>query len=207
MARLDAWLRRVPVWAIWAAGVLPLAWVVWLTLTNDLGVDPVKEVEHRLGKIALWFLVGGLAISPARRFLGLNLLRYRRAIGLLAFSYVALHLVAWAVLDMSLHLTQAANDLVKRPYLLFGITAFLLLIPLAITSNNASIRRLGAKWRKLHWLVYPAMLLGVVHYLWQMKIIRPEGWIWLSVALVLLGLRLIPKPAQSARKPRERTAR
>lgn len=193
IARLDRWLKRVPNWAVWLAGLLPLAWVVFLVVTNDLGVDPVKEVEHRLGKIALWFLVGGLAITPVRRFAGLNLIRYRRAIGLLAFIYVALHLVAWAVLDMGLLLSQAASDLVRRPYLIFGITAFILMIPLAITSNNASIRKLGARWRKLHWLVYPAVMLGIVHYLWQMKIIRTEGWIWLAAALILLAVRLVPK--------------
>ncbi len=205
IAHLDRWLKRIPNWAVWLAGFIPLAWVVYLVVTNDLGVDPVKEVEHRLGKIALWFLVGGLLITPARRFLGLNLLRYRRTIGLLAFIYVSLHLLAWAVLDMGLLLSQAASDLVRRPYLIFGITAFILLIPLAVTSNNASIRKLGAKWRKLHWLVYPAVLLGVVHYLWQMKVIRTEGWIWLVVALAVLALRFRwPKALRQRSTPLQR---
>lgn len=195
IAKIDTWLKRIPNWAVWIAGFIPLAWVVWLTIANDLGVDPVKEIEHRLGKIALWFLIGGLVISPLRKFVGLNFLRYRRTIGLLAFIYVALHLLAWAVFDMGLLLSQAASDLVKRPYLIFGISAFILLIPLAITSNNASIKRLGGlNWRRLHWLVYPAVTLGVVHYLWQMKVIRLEGWIWLAALLLLLALRLkLPK--------------
>lgn len=183
-------LRRIPGWAVYALGLVPLAWIVWLVLSGGIGVDPVKAIEHRLGKVALWFLVGGLAITPARRVLGLNLLRFRRAVGLLAFFYVALHLVAWFWLDMALLWAQAAGDLIKRPYLLMGITAFLLMIPLALTSNDASIRRLRANWRRLHWLVYPAVALGGLHYLWQMKVITPEGWIWAAVIAGLLVMRL-----------------
>lgn len=182
--------RRVPGWAVYALGLIPLGWIVWLTLSGGIGVDPVKGIEHRLGKVALWFLVGGLAITPARRVLGLNLIRFRRAVGLLAFFYVALHLIAWFWLDMALLWAQAARDLVKRPYLVMGITAFLLMTPLALTSNDASIRRLRANWRRLHWLVYPAVALGGLHYLWQMKVITPEGWIWAAVIVGLLAMRL-----------------
>ncbi|MBE2277885.1 MAG: protein-methionine-sulfoxide reductase heme-binding subunit MsrQ [Rhodobacteraceae bacterium] len=191
--RLNRTLRRVPGWTVYLAGLLPLAWIVWLMLTGGLGVDPVREIEHRLGKIALWFLLGGLAITPLRRLAGLNLLRFRRAVGLLGFFYVALHLVAWLWLDMGLLWSQAAVDLVKRPYLLFGITAFVLLIPLALTSNDAAVRRLGPGWRRLHRLVYPAVGLGMVHYLWQMKVITGEGWIWAGAATALLVLRFRPR--------------
>jgi len=189
---LNGWARRVPSWAVYSLGLIPLGWIVWLTFSGGIGVDPVKGIEHRLGKIALWFLAGGLAITPARRLLGLNLIRFRRAVGLLAFFYVTLHLVAWFWLDMALLWAQAARDLVKRPYLVMGITAFVLLIPLAVTSNDASIRRLRANWRRLHWLVYPAVALGVLHYLWQMKVITPEGWTWAGVIFGLLVLRLPP---------------
>ncbi|MDV7270974.1 protein-methionine-sulfoxide reductase heme-binding subunit MsrQ [Thioclava sp. A2] len=192
VAPLNGTLRRLPVGAVYLAGLLPLAWIVWLVIGGDIGVDPVKEIEHRLGKDALWFLVGGLAITPARRIWGLNLIRYRRAIGLLAFFYLVLHLMAWVVLDMTLLWQQAANDLIKRPYLLLGISAFLMLLPLALTSNNWSVRRLGRNWRRVHWLVYPAVFLGVVHYLLQMKVVSAEGWTWLAVIVVLLALR-IPK--------------
>lgn len=191
-APVNTVLRRVPTWPVYLAGLIPLGWVICLTLYGGIGVDPVKGIEHRLGKIALWFLMGGLAITPVRRFLGLNLPRYRRAIGLLAFFYVTLHLVVWAVLDMGMLWEQAVRDLIRRPYLFFGITAFALLIPLALTSNNASIRKLGRNWRRLHWLVYPAVLLGVVHYLWQMKVISGQGWLWLGALVLLLGLRFLP---------------
>ncbi len=188
---LNGALRRVPPGVVYLLGLLPLAWIVWLTLSGGIGVDPVKGIEHRLGKVALWFLVGGLAITPLRRITGLNLLRYRRAVGLLGFAYVAAHLLAWVVLDMGLLWAQAAADLVKRPYLLLGITGFALLVPLALTSNTASVRRLGRNWRRLHWLVYPAVSLGVLHYLMQMKVISSEGWIWAAVLAGLLGVRLV----------------
>ncbi|MFT3690846.1 protein-methionine-sulfoxide reductase heme-binding subunit MsrQ [Paenirhodobacter sp.] len=188
-------MRRIPVWAVYLAGLIPLGWVLWLVVSGQIGVDPVKEIEHRLGKIALWFLIGGLAITPLRRWA--NLLRFRRAVGLIAFFYVCLHIAAWFVLDMGLLWPQALNDLVKRPYLLIGGIGFGLLIPLAVTSNNASIRRLGKGWKRLHLLVYPAAGCAVLHYLWQMKVIRPEGWIWLAILCVLLiwrfrGLKFIP---------------
>lgn len=189
-ARLNGTLRRVPPGVVNVLGLIPLGWIIWLTLSGGIGIDPVKGIEHRLGKVALWFLIGGLAITPALRLLRLNLLRYRRAVGLLAFFYVVLHLVAWVVLDMGLLWQQAAADLVKRPYLLFGISALALMVPLALTSNARSVRRLGANWRRLHWLTYPAVTLAVVHYLWQMKVISAEGWTWAAALAVLLTLRL-----------------
>jgi methionine sulfoxide reductase heme-binding subunit len=187
MKWLNGALRKLPTWAVYLAGLIPLAWIIYLTLYGGIGVDPVKGIEHRLGKVALWFLVGGLTITPIRRWL--NLVKFRRAIGLLGFFYLALHLTAWIWFDMGLLLSQALADLVKRPYLTYGIIAFLLLIPLAITSNNAYIRKLGSKWRTLHMLVYPAVTLGVVHYLMQMKVVSNEGWIWLAVLVGLLALR------------------
>ncbi|AOZ70749.1 sulfoxide reductase heme-binding subunit YedZ [Rhodobacter xanthinilyticus] len=183
-------LRRVPVWAVYLAGLLPLCWIIWLTLAGGIGVDPVKAIEHRLGKVALWFLIGGLAVTPLRRIAGLNLIRFRRALGLTAFLYVCLHALAWIWFDMGLLWAQAAADLVKRPYLLFGMVALALIVPLALTSNTASVRRLGPAWRRLHWLTYPAVALGVVHYLWQMKVISTEGWLWAAALAGLLVLRL-----------------
>lgn len=185
---LDRWLRRCPAWLPYALGLLPLAWIIWLVLSGDIGADPVKAIERRLGKIALWLLMGGLAIRPLRPWL--NLMRFRRAVGLLAFLYLCLHLLAWIWLDMALLLGQALADLAKRPYLTLGLLGFLLLLPLALTSNRLSIRGLGRNWQRLHRLVYPAVALGVVHYLMQMKIILAEGWLWALALAVLLLLRL-----------------
>lgn len=184
-------LRKLPVWAVYLAGALPLAWIVWLLFTDGLGIDPVKQIEHRLGKIGLQLIVAGLAVTPLRRLAGLNLLRFRRAIGVLAFSYVVLHLAAWLVLDMALLWRQILGDIVKRPYLTLGMAGFLALLPLAATSNDRALRRLGGmRWRRLHRLVYPAALLGGVHYLWLVKAWPPEPFVYLGAILVLLALRL-----------------
>ncbi|WBL32884.1 protein-methionine-sulfoxide reductase heme-binding subunit MsrQ [Sinirhodobacter sp. HNIBRBA609] len=198
-ATVNGSLRRVSPGWIYLAGLIPLAWIVWLGLSNGLGVDPVKEIEHRLGKVALWFLMGGLAITPARRFFGLNLIRYRRAIGLIAFFYLCLHLTAWVVLDMTLLWEQALRDLVKRPYLYLGLTGFAALIPLALTSNNRSVRKLGRNWRRLHWLVYPAVGLGVVHYLMQMKVVTAEGWAWAATFSTLMVARVAARALPTRR--------
>lgn len=188
---LNGALRRVPPWVVYLAGTLPLAWILWLLVHNGLGVDPVKEIEQRLGKIGLQLIVAGLAVTPLRRFGGLNLLRFRRAIGVLAFCYVALHLAAWVVLDMALLWQQALGDIVKRPYLTLGMAGFAALVPLAATSNNWALRRLGGqRWRQLHRLVYPAAVLGGVHYLWLVKAWPPEPFVYLGAILALLALRL-----------------
>ncbi len=190
--RLNAVLRHVPVGAVWLAGLLPLALLVWDTVAANLGVEPIREIEHRLGLTALYFLIGGLAVTPVLRLFGLNLIRYRRAIGLLAFAYLCLHMLAWAVMDMGLLWGQMARDVVKRPYLLFGMAAFLALLPLALTSNDLSIRKMGGQaWRRLHRLVYPAAVLACVHYLWVGKVITLAPALWLAVVLGLLIIRPI----------------
>ena len=163
-------------------------------------VVDLREIEHRLGKIGLWFLLGGLAITPLRRWTGISALRQRRAIGLLAFLYIVLHLLAWLTLDMGLRLSQSLQDLIRRPYLFLGIASFALMLPLAVTSGQWAIRRMGRHWRQLHRLIYPAVLLAVLHYLWQMKVVTSEGWIWLTAAIVLLALRLIPPVNRPTRR-------
>ena len=190
MDRLNALSRRVPVNAVYLAGVLPFLWIVWLTLTNGLGPDPVKAIELRLGELGLQFLVAGLAITPLR-WAGLNLIRFRRAVGLLAFFYVSMHLMAWVTLDMGLRWEQMAADLVKRWYIIIGMLAFATMIPLAVTSTNAAIRRLGpAAWNRLHRLVYVSALGGAIHYLMLVKAWPVEPLAYLAAVLVFLGLRL-----------------
>ena len=188
--RLNAVSRRLPEWGVWIFGLVPLAWLIVQVLSGGVLVDPVKAIEHDLGKTGLWLLFICLAIPPLRAATGVNLIRHRRAMGLLAFLYIALHLLTWIWLDMGLLIGQAAADLVRRPYLIMGILAFLMLIPLAVTSNKVSIRWMGRNWRRLHLLIWPATLLAVLHYLWQMKVIRPEGWVWFVVFVVLLFWRV-----------------
>lgn len=179
---------RIPVWVVWALGGIPLLVLIW-DLWNGLGPDPVRMVEHRLGRTAVYFLILGLAVTPLRPWV--NLMPYRRAIGLIAFGYAMLHVLAWGWLDMGLRWSQMAGDLVKRSYLIFGAAGFVMLIPLAVTSNNLSIRRMRQNWRRLHRLVYPAILLVMLHWLWVLKVWESWPLLLLGLILALLGMRFV----------------
>lgn len=194
--QLNDALRRLPVWAVWLGGLIPLALLIWDTLTGGLGIDPVRDIEHRLGRTALYFLVASLAVTPLLRITGVSLMKFRRALGLLCFTYAVLHVLGWVSIDMAFLWKQMISDVTKRPYLLFGMGAILLLLPLAITSNNLSIRRMGGQaWRRLHKLVYIAAPLVTLHWIWALKVFPLTPGLWLIVILLLLGLRvLIPRP-------------
>ena len=202
MDRLNQYARKLPTWVVYLVGVLPAPWLFYQGLTGGLGVEPIKALEHEYGELALQLLLAGLAITPLRRHAGLNLLRFRRAIGLLAFFYVTCHLLVWLVLDVQI-LSQIWADILKRPYITIGMIGFLVMLPLAITSNNASVRRLGAVWRKLHRLTYAAVLLGAIHFVMLVKGFQIEPLIYLAVALGLLAFRLPGGVLQrlSLRKP------
>lgn len=186
---LNRHARKLPTWVVYLIGFVPMPFLFWQGINGQLGVDPVKALEHEYGELALQLLILGLAITPARRHLGLNLLKFRRAIGLLSFFYVLAHLLVWAVLDVQ---TFGAVwvDILKRPYITIGMAGFVLLLPLAVTSNNWSLRQLGAGWRRLHKLTYPAVLLGGVHYIWLVKGWQAEPMLYMAVILGLLALRL-----------------
>lgn len=202
MDRLNQYARKLPTWVVYLVGVLPAPWLFYQGLTGGLGVEPIKALEHEYGELALQLLLAGLAITPLRRHAGLNLLKFRRAIGLLAFFYVTCHLLVWLVLDVQI-LSQIWADILKRPYITIGMIGFLVMLPLAITSNNASVRRLGAVWRKLHRLTYAAVLLGAIHFVMLVKGFQIEPLIYLAVALTLLAFRLPGGVLQclSLRKP------
>lgn len=191
---LNGWLRRLPAWPIYIVGPLPAVFLFWQGVTGTLGPDPVKAIEHQTGLYALQLIIAGLAVTPLRRFAGVNLLKFRRAIGIMAFVYVSLHLLTWVVLDMGLYLTQALGDVIKRPYITLGMTAFLMLVPLVATSNDRAFRRLGAQhWRKLHRLTYPAAVLAAVHFVWLVKAWPLEPFLYLGAVPGLLALRFKPK--------------
>lgn len=193
MDRVNTLARRVPTWVVYGLGLVPLAYLVWGAVADTLGPDPVKAIEHALGERGLQFLLASLAITPLRR-LGLNLLRFRRALGLLAFGYVALHLTAWVWLDMGLRFGEMAADLTKRPYIIIGMVGFLVMVPLAATSWNGAIRRMGAAaWGRLHRLAYVAILAGVLHLALLVKVWTVETLIYAGLALALLAVRLVPK--------------
>ena len=200
---LNGWLRKVPAWPIYIVGPMPAILLFWHGVAGTLGPDPVKTIEHQTGLYALQLLIAGLAVTPIRRFAGVNLLKFRRAIGIMAFGYAALHLLTWLVLDMGLYLSQALGDVVKRPYITLGMAAFLLLVPLVATSNDRALRRLGAlRWRKLHRLTYPAAILAAVHYVWLVKAWPLQPFLYLGAVLGLLILRAktrrLPDAAQGA---------
>jgi len=187
---INSALRRVPTWPVYAIGALVPLWYLWLGLTGGLGVEPIKELEHRLGLLALQSLIATLAVTPLRRFTGISLIRFRRALGLLTFYYVTCHLLVWLVLDVQL-LGQIWKDIVKRPYITIGMAAFVLLVPLAATSGNWAIRRLGpARWRRLHQLSYVAAILGGVHFVMLTKGFQIEPLAYLGAILGLLALRI-----------------
>ncbi|WP_424832552.1 protein-methionine-sulfoxide reductase heme-binding subunit MsrQ [Ruegeria sp.] len=189
MQAVNQIVRKMPVWAVYLLGALPAPWFLYLALTGGLGVEPIEALEHKLGELALQLLIVGLAVTPLRQYLGLNLMKFRRAIGVLAFSYVALHLLVWLVLDVQ-QPSQIWADILKRPYITVGMAGFILLLPLALTSNNLSVRRLGPRWRKLHKLVYPAILLGGIHYVMLAKGFQLEPLLYLAAIIGLLILRL-----------------
>lgn len=195
-------LRRVPAWPLYPLGLLPFAYMTWEALTGNLGVDPVLELEHEVGLWALKFIVAGLCVTPIRRLTGVSLLKFRRQIGLVAFFYVVLHFLVWLFLDLQLRWAEIGTAILKRPFITIGMLAFLLMIPLAITSNNLSIRRLGAAaWGRLHKLTYPVALLGAVHYLLVVKAWPREPMVYLAIVACLLALRLVWARRRIAARP------
>lgn len=188
---LNAALRRVPRGAVWAAGLIPLALLVLDGAQGALGVDPVREIEHRLGRTAIYFLVATLCVTPLLRMARLNLMRWRRALGLLCFLYAALHVAVWAVPDMGGAWGQIARDLLLRPFLLIGAVAVLILALLAATASDRAIRGLGAaRWRAIHRGIYPASVLAGWHWLLSEKVPGPKAQVILAVILSLLVWRL-----------------
>ena len=190
---LNAGLRRVPPILLYMGGVAWGGWLFWLAATGGLGVEPIEALEHRYGEIALQLIVLGLAVTPLRQRLGLNLMPFRRAIGVLAFGFVTAHFLVWAVLDVQ-SVSAIWADIVKRPYVTLGMAGLLLLIPLAATSNNWAVRKLGGlRWRQLHKLVYPAAILGAVHYIWLAKGFQIEPLVYLFLILGLIAMRVAPR--------------
>ena len=171
-----------------------LAWqfyAVWKTGSDALGADPVAEIEHRTGLWALRFLLITLAITPLRQLTGQpDLIRFRRILGLYAFFYACLHLAAYLGLDLRGYWTQIFEEIVKRPYITVGFIAWVLLVPLAVTSTAGWIKRLGRNWARLHKLVYAVAVLAVLHFWWLVKSDIREPLLYAGILAALLGWRL-----------------
>jgi Predicted membrane protein len=189
------------IWALYALGFVPAAWGFYLGATGQIPGNAIKEFEHLLGTWALKFLIATLAITPVRDLLGINWVRYRRALGLMTFWYVTMHFTAYMVLDQYLNLSAVLIDIVKRPFITIGMAGLTLLIPLALTSNAWSIRRLGSNWGRLHRLVYVVALAGALHSALSVKVIGVSLWLHIAALLLLLSYR-VARPWLRARRRR-----
>ena len=171
----------------------------------SLGANPIEELLHRAGKWGLRFLLVTLAVTPLRRLTGWNwLIRFRRMLGLFAFFYLLLHFLIYAGLDQRFDLAAIAEDIVERPYITIGVLGLLLLVPLAATSTQGMMRRLGRRWQKLHRLIYPAAILGVWHFYWQVKLDTLEATVYAAILAALLLARIRRRPAGRAGPVRQR---
>lgn len=175
---------------VFAGGLVPAAMLVVAALTDNLTANPIEYITHQTGFFALTFLLITLSITPLRRVTGWHeAIRVRRMLGLFAFFYATLHVLTWAVIDQFFDLPAMIEDVAKRPYITVGMAGFLMMIPLALTSTTAMIRRLGRRWQTLHRLAYFAAVAGVVHFWWLVKADLTEPQRFAAVLCVLLGLR------------------
>lgn len=183
----DRWLKPL----VFLLCSLPLIGLAPALLTGALNPDPIQALTHTTGEWALRLLLLTLAMTPLKRVSGWRWpLRLRRLLGLFTFTYVTVHLLIWAVLDQELRLTTALADIIQRPYLSAGLLAFVLLTPLAATSTDSMIRRLGGKrWKQLHRSVYLIGILAILHFLWLVKADVREPLIYGLLLAVLLALR------------------
>lgn len=193
---------------VFIACLIPALLLAWSTYTNQLGPDPVAQLEHGSGSWALRFLLITLAVTPLRMLTKWNwLIRYRRMLGLFAFFYATLHLTIYLVIDLGGFWSQIFSEIAKKPFITVGFAACLLLIPLAATSTKAMMRKLGRNWLRLHRLVYVIGLLGVLHFLWQVKfgekIAVIEPVFYLGIYLLLIAMR-VPGWVRRARARRPR---
>lgn len=183
----------------WAKPVLhllclvPFGYLLLAIFGDGLGANPVEKLTHETGEWTLRLLLLTLALSPLRQWTGEGAwIRFRRMTGLYCYFYCCCHFAIWLVADHSFHLGDMLEDIVKRPYITLGFSAFLLLLPLALTSNQASLRRLGRRWKALHQLVYAILVLGVLHFLWLVRVDYLEPSIYAIIAIVLLLHRVGP---------------
>jgi sulfoxide reductase heme-binding subunit YedZ len=190
------WLRIL----VHLLGLLPLVYLVYAFLANKLTINPIQDLEQILGRIAIYWLVATLAVTPLYTMTGLrDLPPRRRAVGLYAFLYICLHLLVFLGLDYAFNLAQVWDLVTGKVYLLVGTLAVLLLIPLAVTSFDYFIRKMGRNWKRLHWLVYPAVVISILHYglaqkgdLFTLRGNVLQPFLWGLLTIFLLALRLPP---------------
>ena len=197
MTRVEL-ITRVVKPGLFVTALLPLAYLLLRLATGSVEGDQVKFLQHVTGDTVLACLLLTLSVTPLRRLTGWNeLIRVRRLIGLTAFWYALIHLLSYVVFDQSLSISEIGADILKHPWVLVGFAAFLMLLPLAVTSTKGWVRRLGGRrWQRLHRLIYPATAAGVVHYFWLVKKDVTDPVYWAAALLVVLALRLVKRPAR-----------
>ena len=182
--------------------LIPLISLIWNAFQGHLGANPIEKVTHITGEWALRFLLLTLSVTPARKLLGWHfLLRLRRIVGLYAFFYACLHFLTYMVLDQFFDFDEIIKDILKRPYITVGVAAFVLLIPLAVTSTNTMMKRLGRRWKSLHQLIYVIGVLAILHFLWLVKADNLEPLVY---ACILLALFMARVWIQRREKPKQR---
>jgi sulfoxide reductase heme-binding subunit YedZ len=187
---------------VWLACLAPLGYLVGCVVTDRLGPNPIDFVTDTLGDWTLRLLLTSLALTPLRILTGMAWpVTLRRLLGLFAFAYATMHFLVWIVLDFFFEWSLMLADIAKRPYITVGVTALLLLTPLALTSTSGMIKRLGARrWRRLHRLVYVAAALGVLHYLWLAKVGVRTPWAYAAILALLLGIRVVDALRRRSRR-------
>jgi len=194
-------------WVVFGLALIPLGVLVTNAVSGGLGANPIEAITHYTGEWALRLLLVTLAVTPLRKLTGwARVVHFRRMLGLFAFFYASLHVATYVLLDQFFDWRAMLEDVVERPYITAGFCAFVLLVPLAVTSTNGWMRRLRRNWSRLHRLVYPAAIIAVIHFLWLVKADSLEPAIYAAVLALLLGARLIPdgwrrrRAAASARR-------
>ena len=186
---INTGLRKIPTWVLYLILLIPGLLTLAAGLTDNLGPEPINELEEELGEFALKLLILGLAVSPLLHFTRINLVRFRRAIGVMAFAYVMAHFLVWFLLDLQ-SLSHIWTEIAKRPYVTVGMAGFIAMIPLALTSNDLSVRRLGRFWRVLHRLTYLVAILAGLHFIMLSKGFDVEALAHMVVILAFLALRI-----------------
>jgi sulfoxide reductase heme-binding subunit YedZ len=203
-------VRRFAKPVLFLAALTPTAWLLWGLFEGDLGANPAETIQLQTGRWAFKFLLLTLAITPLRRLTGWNvLIQYRRMLGLFAFYYASLHFTSYIVLDKYFDWEAMLLDVGKRPFITMGFTAFVLLVPLALTSTKGSIRRLGRRWQTLHRLIYVSVVCAAIHFIWKVKVATGDPIWYAAIVLLLLGFRVVfwlrkrtVRQAQGAVRPR-----
>jgi sulfoxide reductase heme-binding subunit YedZ len=186
-------IRRIVKPLVFIVCLTPLAWLVWRGLSGGLGANPIEAINRFLGDWAMRFILVTLAVTPLHRLFGWSVfMRFRRMFGLFAFTFATLHLISYVGLDQFFDWSEIWADIVKRNFITTGMIAFLLLLPLAATSSNAMIRRLGGKrWQRLHRLIYPATVAVIIHFYMMVKADVREPLIYGVITAALLGCRAV----------------